>query len=92
MGFLICRFYINHFQDSYRQAAVDVLQLGEVALESWVEINSLETLAGVASSLVPVGPPQYMALIATDKEKHLANAVFTFSRFLLFSVLELFAL
>ena len=74
------RYYRNHFKDTYRQAVIDLVQ-GHIQSEDlWNEINHLELLSNVASSLVPVGPPQYMTDIAIGPEKLLASAMISLSR------------
>ena len=48
--------------------------------DQWQEINYVETLLNVASALMPVGPPTYMAEIAPGNEKYLASALYSLSR------------
>ncbi|KAL7647035.1 UNVERIFIED_CONTAM: hypothetical protein RMT77_002292 [Armadillidium vulgare] len=77
------RYFASHFQDTYRQAAIDILHYGHLTRDCFEEINYLETLGNVASALAPVGPPQYMSDIALGPEKELANAVYSLSRYYL---------
>lgn len=52
----------------------------ELSEDQWQEINYVETLLNVASALMPIGPPTYMAEIAPGNEKYLASALYSLSR------------
>nr|XP_027213923.1 phosphatidylinositide phosphatase SAC2-like [Penaeus vannamei] len=75
------RYYRNHFLDAYRQVAIDVMLGLELSEDQWQEINYVETLLNVASALMPIGPPSYMAEIAPGNEKYLASALYSLSRY-----------
>ncbi|XP_066980219.1 phosphatidylinositide phosphatase SAC2 isoform X2 [Macrobrachium rosenbergii] len=76
------RYYRNHFRDTYRQVAIDTMLLGcQLSDDQWQEINYIETLLNVASALMPIGPPTYMAEIAPGNEKYLASALYSLSRY-----------
>lgn len=75
-----CRYYKNHFLDTYRQVAIDVMLGCELSESQWQEIDYVETLLNVASALMPIRPPSYMAEIAPCSEKYLASAVYSLSR------------
>ncbi|KAK7073587.1 Phosphatidylinositide phosphatase SAC2, partial [Halocaridina rubra] len=75
------RYYRNNFRDTYRQVAINIMLVGcHLSDDQW-EINYVETLRNVASALIPVGPPTYMAEIAPSNEKYLASALYSLSRY-----------
>lgn len=74
------RYYRNHFLDTYRQVAIDVMLGLELSNSQWQEIDYVETLLSVAGALMPIGPPSYMAEIAPASEKYLASALYSLSR------------
>lgn len=74
------RYYRNHFLDTYRQVAIDVMLGLELSDSQWQEIDYIETLLSVAGALMPIGPPSYMAEIAPSSEKYLASALYSLSR------------
>ncbi|XP_045120443.1 phosphatidylinositide phosphatase SAC2-like isoform X1 [Portunus trituberculatus] len=75
------RYYRNHFLDTYRQVAIDVMLGLELSNSQWQEIDYVETLLSVAGALMPIGPPSYMAEIAPASEKYLASALYSLSRY-----------
>ncbi|KAG0711962.1 Phosphatidylinositide phosphatase SAC2 [Chionoecetes opilio] len=75
------RYYRNHFIDTYRQVAIDVMLGLELSNSQWQEIDYVETLLSVAGALMPIGPPSYMAEIAPANEKYLASALYSLSRY-----------
>lgn len=52
----------------------------ELSDGQWQEIDYVETLLNVASALMPIGPPSYMAEIAPGNEKYLVSALYSLSR------------